>query len=95
MEKKLSADVADVRNVGSIHVSGRFPWRRAWPPTPIFLPRESHRQRSLTGYIVHGVAKSQMTKVTSQPCTNNKIMAEATQKRMTQIFQIYQYKFKY
>ena len=20
---------------------GRFPWRRAWQPTPVFLPRES------------------------------------------------------
>ena len=26
---------------------------------PVFLPRESHGQRSLAGYTVHGVAKSQ------------------------------------
>ena len=32
---------------GSIPKSGRFPWRRAWQPTPIFLPGESHGQRSL------------------------------------------------
>ena len=25
------------------------PWR-VWQPTPIFLPGESHRQRSLAGY---------------------------------------------
>ena len=25
-------------------------WRRAWHPTPGFLPGESHRQRSLAGY---------------------------------------------
>ena len=31
--------------------SGRFPWRRGWQPTPIFLPGESHGQRSLMGYI--------------------------------------------
>jgi len=24
--------------------------RRAWHPTPVFLPRESHGQRSLLGY---------------------------------------------
>ena len=24
-------------------------WRRAWQPTPVFLPRESHGQRSLVG----------------------------------------------
>ena len=28
-------------------------------PTPVFLPEKPHGQRSLTGYIVHGVAKSQ------------------------------------
>ena len=25
-------------------------WRRKWQPTPVFLPRESHGQRKLTGY---------------------------------------------
>ena len=29
---------------------GRIPWRRAWQPTPAFLPGESHRQRSQVGY---------------------------------------------
>ena len=29
---------------------GKIPWRRAWQPTPVFLPRESHGQRSLVGY---------------------------------------------
>ena len=29
---------------------GKFPWRRAWQPTPVFLAGESHRQRSLVGY---------------------------------------------
>ena len=24
-------------------------WRRKWQPTPVFLPRESHGQRSLVG----------------------------------------------
>ena len=37
------------------------PWRRAWQPTPIFLPEKSHGQRSLVGYIVHGVAESDTT----------------------------------
>ena len=26
------------------------PWRRKWQPTPVFLPRKSHGQRSLMGY---------------------------------------------
>ena len=29
---------------------GKIPWRRAWQPTPLVLPRESHGQRSLAGY---------------------------------------------
>ena len=26
------------------------PWRRKWHPTPVFLPREFHGQRSLASY---------------------------------------------
>jgi len=29
---------------------GKIPWRRACLPTPVFLPGESYRQRSLAGY---------------------------------------------
>ena len=28
---------------------GKIPWRRAWQPTPVFWPGESHAQRSLAG----------------------------------------------
>ena len=28
----------------------KIPWRREWPPTPVFLPGEPHGQRSLVGY---------------------------------------------
>ena len=28
----------------------KIPWRRKWQSTPVFLPGESHGQRSLTGY---------------------------------------------
>ena len=28
----------------------RIPWRRAWQPTPVFLPEYSQEQRSLVGY---------------------------------------------
>ena len=34
---------------------GKIPWRRAWQPTPVFSPGESHGQIRAT---VHGVAKS-------------------------------------
>ena len=29
---------------------GKIPWRREWQPTWVFLPEESHGQRSLAGY---------------------------------------------
>ena len=28
----------------------KIPWRRAWQPTPVFLPGKSHGQRFLIGY---------------------------------------------
>ena len=32
----------------------KIPWWRAWQSTPVFLPRESHGQRSLAGYSPRG-----------------------------------------
>ena len=29
---------------------GKIPWRRNWEATPVFLPEESHGQKSLVGY---------------------------------------------
>ena len=29
---------------------GKIPWKMAWQPTPVFLPGESHGQKSLSGY---------------------------------------------
>ena len=33
---------------------GKIPRRREWLPTPVFLPGESHGQRSLAGYSAWG-----------------------------------------
>ena len=38
-----------------------LPWRRAWPPTSVFLPGESHGHRSLVGYSPWGHKESNMT----------------------------------
>ena len=35
---------------------GTIPWRRAWQPTPVFLPGKLHGQRSL-GATVHGLQR--------------------------------------
>ena len=50
--KSPSASSGAIRDVGSISGSGRSPWRRAWPPSPVFSPGESHGQSSLVGYKV-------------------------------------------
>ena len=39
---------ANTGNAGCIPGSGRFPWRRKWQSTSVFLPRKSHGQRSLS-----------------------------------------------
>ena len=36
-------------------------WRRKWQITPVFLPGESHGQRSLAGYSPWGCKESDMT----------------------------------
>ena len=46
---------------GSIPGAGRSPWRKAWQPTPVFLPGESHGQRSLVGYSPWGCKESDTT----------------------------------
>ena len=38
-----------------------YNWRRKWQPTPVFLPGESHGQRSLVGYSPWGCKESDMT----------------------------------
>ena len=43
---------------------GKILWRRAWQPTPIFLPGESQGQRSLVGYSPRGHKESDMTEAT-------------------------------
>ena len=40
---------------------GKMLWRREWQPAPVFLPGESHAQRSLAGYSPWGHKESDMT----------------------------------
>ena len=47
--KNPPANAGDVRDTGSIPGLGRSQ-KRKWQPTPVFLPGESHGQRSLMGY---------------------------------------------
>ena len=42
----------------------KITWRRVWQATPVFLPGESHGQRSLEGYSPWGHEVSNTTEVT-------------------------------
>ena len=42
----------------------KIPWRRAWQSSPVYLPGESHGQRSLEGYSPWGCKELDMTEST-------------------------------
>ena len=63
MVRNLPANVGDLTDVGSIPGSGRSPGGGHGNPTPVFLPGESHRQRSLAGYSPWGHKELDMTEV--------------------------------
>ena len=50
------------------HWVRKIPWRRAWQPTPAFLPGQFHGQRSLAGYSPQGHKESDRTEATEQEC---------------------------
>ena len=54
----------NVGDLGSILGLGRSPWRRAWKPTPVFLPGESHGQWTLVVYSLWGFRELDRTEVT-------------------------------
>ena len=68
------ANAGDAGDSDLISGRGRFPWRRAWQPTPIFSPGKFHGQRSLAGYNPWGHKELDMTDLLSmhtrtQGCT--------------------------
>ena len=46
---------------------GKIPWRKEWLSTPVFLPEEFHRQRSLVGYSPEGLIESNTTELLILP----------------------------
>ena len=47
MGKEPTCDAGDTGRYGFHPRVREIPWRRAWQPTLVFLPGESHGQRSL------------------------------------------------
>ena len=56
--------VCDAGDLGFDPWVGKIPWRRAWQPTPVFSPGESHGHRRLVGYSPLGCKGSDTTKGT-------------------------------
>ena len=54
----------NVGGLGLIPGFGKIPWRRAWQPTPGFLPGEFHGWRSLAGYSPCSHKESDTTEAT-------------------------------
>ena len=52
------------RRPGFIPWVGKIPWRRKWQSTPVFLPGESHGQRSLAGYSPWGHSRTRLSDFT-------------------------------
>ena len=50
----------------------KIPWKRAWQPTPVFLPGGSCGQRSLAGYCPWGYEELDRTEVTENVCNHKK-----------------------
>ena len=56
----------------SIHACTHI-WRREWQPTPVFLPGESHGQRSLANNSLWGHKESDTTERLSHTCAHTHI----------------------
>ena len=57
MLKNLIANAGNVRDVIDPWVR-KIPWRKKWPLPPVFLPGESHGQRSPAGHSPWGHKES-------------------------------------
>ena len=71
---KVSA--CNVGDQGSDPWVGKIPWRRAWQPTPVFLPGEAHGQRRLEGCSPWGQKESDTTEQLTDTFTFMKELKE-------------------
>ena len=62
--KNATANAGDIKRLGFDPWVGKTPWKREWHPTPVFLPGESHGQRSLVNYSPWGHKESDTTEAT-------------------------------
>ena len=65
-KKNPPANAGDMRDVEFDPWVRKIPWRRTWQPTLVFLPGDSHEQRSLVGYSPWSCKELNSTEVTEQ-----------------------------
>ena len=58
--KESASNTGDPSSIPELKIT----WKCAWQPTPAFLPRQSHEQRSLAGYSPQGHKELDTTEVT-------------------------------
>jgi len=68
--KNLPANAGDIKTHRLDPWVGKIPWRRAWQPTPVFLPGKSHGQRVLESYNPWNLKESDMTEATEHAATH-------------------------
>ena len=63
-DKELTCQSRRHKRCGFDPWDGKIPWRRKWQSTPVFLPGESHGQKSLVGYGPKSCKESDITEAT-------------------------------
>ena len=69
MDKESAYNAGDTGRYEFSPQVRKIPWRRAWQPTPLFLPGECHGPRSLVGYGPRGHKESDVTEATEHTPT--------------------------
>ena len=74
----VSEDNYPTQYTGLIEYKGERLWRRAWQPTPVFLPGESHGPRSLVGSSPRGHRESMTERLSTAQPTGDKCGRKST-----------------
>ena len=70
----------------NVPISSFLPQRRAWQPTPVFLPGESHGQRNLVGYSPWGLEELDTTERLTLPHFLSPIVRSHGKRSVSQLF---------
>ena len=73
---QMVKNVSNAGNLGSIPSLGRFPWRREWVATSVFLPGGFNVQKRLVGSHPWGHKESDMTERLTQANVNTLLLTE-------------------